>query len=406
MVLLISTAEVYSQTLSSVTFDGLTRTKESFLRGMIICKKGVPFDTLIIRQDEQTLKNLHLFFEVDAVWTENPDSNAYDVIFNIREAKYLYPLFSISGFQDQFKLIVGANHINISGKGDQLGFTRHSFSIFHNAPRHKNLKTGHELAFSKYSSVEPLYFADTTSIFNFDNYAASAGAFFWLSKKWRANVGGMLMYESYVQQDSAFTDLGMTDFSFYKYQIRTRMSYININQHYEFRDGLANDLFFETIQTQGFPDASFFKLTNEFRWMKRTSYRGNLAFRNRVGISTNNFGPFSPFVIDGFINVRGAGNRVARGTAELIGNLEYRFSILPNKFFFFQILAFSDYGTLRPAGDKLSAMFEPENQHFYLGGGIRIHTRFFYNTTLRLDYSISPLDVDKRGFIFGFGQFF
>ena len=401
-----------AQTVNSVKFEGLTRTRESFLRSLILCKEGSQFDTIQIRKDEQELKNLQLFFEVDASWKEVVDSS-YDITYTIREARYLYPIFSIGGFQDQFKLIAGANHINISGKGDQFGaqyqyYDRHSFSVFYNAPRHKNLKTGHETSFSKYSTVEPLYFSDTVSIFNFDNYALSVGGFYWITRNLKVGLGGMGMYERYMKTDSAFIDIGggMTDFRFYKYQIRTQLTYNKINQHFEFRDGIANNLFFETIQTHRFPEASFFKATNEFKWLKRTSYRGNLGFRSRLGIATNNFSPFAPFVIDGFINVRGSGNRVARGTAELIGNLEYRFSFLPNKWFFFQAVAFTVYGSLRPPGESFASMFEEQNQYFFLGGGLRVHTRFLYNMTLRLDYSFSPVDASQRGFTFGFGQFF
>jgi outer membrane protein assembly factor BamA len=378
---------------------------------MIKCEVGMEFDSTLFKEDEQILRNLNLFFNVDGKYVWNEALPGWDITFYIKEAKYLYPIASISGFEDQLKLQLGANHINFSGKGDQLGFLyqyydRHSFSLFHNAPRHRNLKTGHELALSKYSTVEPLYFVDTVSSFNFDNYSFSAGGFYWLNRHWQMGTGGMVMYERYRQLDSAFTELGMQEFTFFKYQIRTKLMYTDVNQRFEFRDGKSVEFYVETIQTPGVDGASFFKGINEFRWYKKLGNRGNMAFRNRLAIATNNFSPFSPFVIDGFINVRGAGNRVARGTAELVANFEHRHTIYRHKWFLFQAVAFSDFGTLRPPGGKFEEMFEPEAMHFFVGSGLRLHSRVLYNVVFRLDYGFSPLDTRRRGFSFGVGQFF
>lgn len=400
-----------AQKISSIDFEGLSKTNPQYLLSLIDCEVGKDLDTTILSNDMQTLRNLNLFFSVyrrlDV--TENGD---YDVVFLIEEAVYLYPILSISGFDDQLKVQVGGNQINFLGRAQSLGFLyqfydRHSFSMFYTAPRHRNGVTGHEAAIAKYSTVEPLYFADTVSDFNFDNYSVSLGGFYWPRERIRLGLGGMYFYELYEQRDNV--DLGpISDhvLEFQKYQIRARADYFGINSHYEFREGTSVSLYTETIQTRDVPNSSFVKSTVELSWFKRIGKRGNFGFHNKTGISTNNFSPFSPFVLDGFINVRGIGNRVARGTGELIINTEYRHTILSKKYFIAQLVGLADFGTLRPAGQSISTAFEREQTNLYVGAGLRIHSRWVYNSIFRFDYALDPFNPSEGGFVFGLGQFF
>lgn len=103
--------------------------------------------------------------------------------------------------------------------------------------------------------------------------------------------------------------------------------------------------------------ASFVKFTSDFTSYKNIWKRGNLAFHHKFGIATNNFSPFSPFVIDGFLNIRGVGNRIERGTAEHIINLEYRHTLFNKKYFTLQGIMFIDYGALRDAGQLIHQIF-------------------------------------------------
>lgn len=398
-----------AQVVETIEFEGATKTDTDYLRKLIDSKTGEPIDSVALAEDLQALKNLNLFFSVDHALVKNANGN-YDLVFKIDEAVYLYPILSISGFQDQLKVQAGANQINFLGRAQSLGFQyqyydRHSLALFYTAPRHANRKTGHEAAVAKYSTVEPLYFSDTVSSFNFDNYSVSLGGFYWLGRKLRLGLGGMYMWEKYEQIDDADIGLGVKEFAFNKYQIRFRSDYMGINQHFEFMDGVSFSFYSETIQTEDVPDASFFKSTTELKYFKQIGKKGNLGFRNRLGISTNNFSPFAPFVLDGFINVRGIGNRVARGTGELILNAEYRYTLLKKKYFIAQIAGFADYGALRDAGQDWTTLFNG-NTNVFLGGGIRLHSRFIYKTIFRVDYSVNPTNTSERGFTFGLGQFF
>ena len=397
----------------TISFTGLTRTNESFLRGIIQLKEGAVFSDTLLDEDVFLLKNLNLFFDVHGTAT-NVSPASVDVVFKIKEANYIYPILSASGFNDQLKLQLGVNDINFLGRAQSFGilyqfYDRHSFSLFHTSKRHINNKTGHELALAKYSTLEPLYSFDTVSNFNFDNYSASAGGYYWLGKYLNAHLGGAYMYERYNQQDNGFSiGGGKTSFAFHKHQLRSSVNYDKVAHVYERRDGFAWKVYGEWIYTYGneSKDARFLKLLIQQRWYKLVGEGGNLAVGTRFGLATNRQSPFSPFVLDGFLNVRGIGNRIERGTAELIGNIEYQQRIIQHKYVTVQLAGFSDYGALRSPGLSFASSLSTSTPNLFVGGGIRLHLNVFYKTSFRLDYSVNPFLRDQKGVTFGFGQFF
>ena len=413
----LSICSSYASSVDNISFKGLTLTKESYLRKLISLHKGDEFEQKYLDEDIFLLRNLNLFFSADGEVTEI-DSSKVGIVFIIREANYFYPIFSISGFKNQLKIQAGANHINFLGKAQSFGalyqyYDRHSFSIFHSAKRHANNRTGHVMALSKNSTVEPLYFpsdpismADTVSFFDFNNYSASLAGTYWLKQYLNLGVGGSLMFENYHQRDDAFLNYSIMDFSFYKHQVHASLTLSKIENTYERKQGALCMVYGEWINTYSENAPSFMKLLVECGWHKLVGERGNLNNRAQFGIATNNYSPFAPFVLDGFINVRGIGNRVERGTASLVLNTEYRHTVWKHKYVTFQAAGFIDYGTLRQPGDSFDDFLSRDEQHIYTGIGIRAHLNVFYKTSLRLDYSVNPTDVTQRGFTFGFGQFF
>ena len=196
------------------------------------------------------------------------------------------------------------------------------------------------------------------------------------------------------------------DFSFYKHQLSASLNYNKVENVFERLEGTTGKIYGEWINTYSPNTPSFLKLLFECTWNKLISENGNFSARTKFGVSTNNFSPFAPFVIDGFLNIRGIGNRVDRGTASFILNAEYRQSFWKHKYFTLQAAAFVDYGTLRSPGDNYDGYFPMSEGNIFTGVGIRAHLNVFYKTCLRLDYSISPVDATQRGFTYGFGQFF
>lgn len=405
----------FSQEIKSIHFEDLKRTKSDFLARCIDLNSGDVFDEEEIKKNAQHLRNLNLFLTVEYRIVDI-DSVSKAVYYTIEEANYTYPIFSFGGFDEKLNLTLGAGDNNFSGKAQSIGFLyqfydRHSFKFYHNSMFLGKTKFGHELAIGKQSTLEPLYFGNTTSLFNFDNYHLSVGTYYWLSRNLKVGVGGMLMYENYKNRGIDLSMNGMEinfndQFNFFKFQVRSVIHYNKLNYLYERRFGIQNTLFAETIQTEGYPLASFFKASNDFKYHQLIGKSGNLNFRNRIGLATNNDSPFSPFVIDGFINVRGSGDRVARGTGELIFNIEYVHTILRHKWFYCMLNAFSDIGYLRAPGKGIMEMFEQQNAYYFSGVGVRFHSRKLYNSLIRIDYGFNLQNTTQNGLIFGFGHFF
>jgi hypothetical protein len=76
---------------------------------------------------------------------------------------------------------------------------------------------------------------------------------------------------------------------------------------------------------------NFVTVFNDFRFFKQMGKRFNWANRLRTGIATNDENPFAPFVLDSYLNIRGLGNRVDRGTGSIVINTEMRYTLFDRR---------------------------------------------------------------------------
>ena len=106
--------------IDSVRFEGLTRTKADYLERIVKSKPGLECDSIRVIEDVCLLRNLNLFFNVESR-IDRKSEGYVDVVFIILEAKYIYPIFSVSGFKGQLKVNAGVNHINFLGRAQTLG---------------------------------------------------------------------------------------------------------------------------------------------------------------------------------------------------------------------------------------------------------------------------------------------
>jgi len=394
--------------ISSITFSGLTKTKKAYLFKLIETKEGQVFDSIQLSRDIHLLKNLNLFFDVSSEIERT--NKRVDITIRLKEAYYIYPIVSLSGFKDQLKLRAGINFINFLGRAQNMGFIyqfygRHSFTLFHSQKRHSNRLTGHNFSVSRNATVEPLYENDTLSFFNFDNNSVSLGGHVWLNDQIKFGIGGQYMMEKYEQLDQGFF-IPETTVNFQKYQLRSLLEYNTTQYTYEYIEGTKALLYIESIFTKDHPEASFTKFIAQANHYVKIRERGNFAGKLSMGIATNNISPFSPFVLDGILNIRGIGNRVERGTAEIIANIEYRNLFVSQKYFSIQGAIFADYGTTRMPGSNFYSLFKRDQHYIFTGLGVRFHLKKWFKTCLRLDYSVNTVNIKQHGFTFGFGQFF
>jgi len=403
------------QVVSNIQFEGNKKSKESFLRMQLDIKEGSFYDSLILEQNIQFLRNTNLFFDV-SYRLDSINDREIKVTFLLSEVITIFPIIANGGSSEKLNFTLGLSDINFRGKGNTLGivyqyYDRHSVKVYHISPRHLNNRTGHELFVGKYSTIEPLYFDNKKAFFNFDNYHLSSAVYLWLNRYWKLSLGGALFYEKYANRSEVIMSTNYNvipgqKFDFFKYQIRTGANYKNIEYIYERKKGIWNQLNGESIVTHNYPGATFLKLTNELKSYFILGQRHNIFFRQFSGISTNNNSPFSPFVIDDFVNIRGIGNRIARGTALFTFNTEYLFTVLKANWFYAQVGAFYDLGYQRPPGLKLEDSFSANNTFQTAGLGLRLQSRKYYNTVFRFDYGWQLNDLSKGGFVIGLGQYF
>ncbi len=145
---------------------------------------------------------------------------------------------------------------------------------------------------------------------------------------------------------------------------------------------------------------------NDLHYYRRVGRRGNLAMRLRMGLSTNLNTPFAPFVLDSRFNIRGAGNRIDRGTGTLVLNVEYRYTIWQNDLFATQGVIFSDAGAWRNAGGRFDDFVNPDYIRHFVGPGFRVIYKKAFNAVFRVDYGFDLYQVGEQGLVIGFGQYF
>jgi outer membrane protein assembly factor BamA len=104
--------------------------------------------------------------------------------------------------------------------------------------------------------------------------------------------------------------------------------------------------------------------------------------------------------------MRGVGTTIDRGTASVVLNTEYRYTVIEKDWFVLQGNAFVDSGTWRNPGGDLSDLINADNIKVYTGLGIRLIHKRIFNAIFRIDYGVGLTKDATKGFVFGIGQYF
>jgi hypothetical protein len=401
---------ISQEIIKSIQFSGLEKTEETYLRYFIKSSENTRFDSLQVANDLQILYNLRLFSEVTLDISEYEEGKIIE--FRCTELFTLLPIISFGGVSDNFWFQVGALDYNLIGRGHTFGgyyrfYDRHSFAFFLKAPFFFSEHWGLAVDFGKFSTLEPAYISGDVIEYRVDRWNFTSGIAYNFSIYDRLEVGGGYLYERYAKNNfPEFRILPVPTFrEFSKYLIKLMLGNYYLNYNWQYVSGMANELNLESVTTAEYDDI-FWKALNISRVFIRIGNKGNLGFRLRLGVSTNINSPFVPFVLDNYINVRGSGNRVSRGTAEITINSEYRHTILENYFYAVQGVVFMDMSAWRPAAGSFSQMFTDNYNVTFGGFGLRLFFKQFYNFIIRVDYGISVTGNKGRGFVFGAGQYF
>ncbi|CAN5332781.1 hypothetical protein BH09BAC3_BH09BAC3_29160 [soil metagenome] len=391
--------------VTEIRFEGLTSTKISFLQQYVTSKIGESFDSVRLKQDQQRLLNLGILSEVKTVVTR--DGQDVILLFSCVEMVNTIPVFTLGQTAGTFWGRVGFQSLNFTGRGDKLFayyqyYDRHSVYLNYSTDRIGNSKWGLTSSLVKWATIEPLNTPEGIVRFNYTNYTGYVSAVRYLSYGETLDGGIGIVNERFESRDivrDEFPSIVQGDKLLSKLIFRS--NHLNYNVFHI--SGFYNQLNVEFIHSMN-GARNFVTVFNDFRYFKNISSRLNWANRFRVGLATNDPNPFAPFVLDSYLNIRGVGNRVDRGTGSLVVNSELRYTLFDGNKFAGQGVGFMDVGSWRKPGGDVSDFQKSENMRVFSGLGVRLIYKKAFDTMLRLDYGY---DYDKNaGWIIGIGQYF
>lgn len=407
-----------------VRFSGLARTQVPYLvmqsealqPGIVAdstvfwSSPGLPLRDALDRL-RQELTNLPAItsasYRVDSVAGE-----AVAVNWDINEARTVFPLLNIGGVKGNFFYMLGVNDIHFRGRGQNLTAFYQNIDGQHNYflglanPAWRNSRWGYQLISQRYAAIEPLFFPATVS-YIYANLSFEAGASYTTPNRHRFRAGISKFFETYEKTGAPPESPGPESLSLGKLLFKLSHNSRQVDYIWERLSGTINETVLQRVHTIG-SDDDFLIGWHDYRTYRLVGTRGNLAARLRAGVSTNVNSPFAPFVLDSQVNIRGSGNRIDRGTAQLILNLEYRHTAWRDQRdrFAIQLVAFSDLGTWRNPGGEFTDLWDESNLRHFLGGGVRLISLQAFNALLRIDYGVDVRNTVERGVVVGFGQYF
>lgn len=397
--------------IDAVEFQGLKRTQATYLKQFVQAARGIPFSDSLLQNDVQMLKNVASIG--NAEYRIDTSSTLFKVIFEVEEVRTLLPIVNFGGIKGNVWFQLGFTDINWQGKGQFFSASyqntdrRHAGNIYYRIPRINGTNWGFSASLSRWATREPLYFDEGAVNYDYDNNSAAVTVIRNFGFNRSLEVGGTYFVEKYAKSEQQFleTPPGPEDFTQPKLLSKIEYSENFLNYHFFYLKGLTWRITLQDVYNT--IDQSWFHLLQfEGRKYNRIGDKGNFAARLKLGISTNNDTPFAPFVVDSHVNLRGVGNRIDRGTAQAVLNLEYRQTIYESKKWGAQLVAFSDLGTWRNPGGELSDLWDSDHFREFLGGGVRLIYNKIYGAVLRIDYGIDIVNKEQRGLVIGLGQYF
>ena len=397
--------------IHQIQFLGIQKMKTSFLNNNIATRTKDELTLKIVQNDVQFLKNIpgikNAYYSLDTI------DNKIFLNYNIEEIHTLLPILNFGGIKGNLWFTFGISDNNWRGLGQtflayyQNNNGRHSGKLFFKTPQMNGKKLGFSLSLNKWSSEEPLFFDEGTVQYIYDNNGVAGSIIYAIDRNRSIELGGNFFNEKYFQStNQELSDPpGPKSFS--------QNKFLSSFQYYE------NFLKYNFFYLKGFE--WFIRYQNVYNAVDKTKFNSikfqvknfiqathttNIASRISFAVSTNNNSPFAPFVVDSHVNLRGVGNRIDRGTAQAIINLEIRQTIYHQKNWASQFIIFSDWGSWRNPGGQLSDVFDRSEFRHFVGGGFRVIYQNVFGAVLRIDYGIDIYNSNQRGLVLGLGQYF
>lgn len=405
------TNAVWGQELKSIHFEGLRKSRPQVLRQLLRTRVGSPVDLATIESDAQQLRNHNGIQSVE--YRLDTLEQGLALTFVMQEKLTLLPILGFGGVTGNLFFQLGFTDINWLGLGHQLAAFyqlndfRSNYSFYYRAPRLGGSQWGASVGFNRRATVEPLYFSQDTVFYDYDFLSFGGTAIYNLDRKHFLEVGGNYFIENYLKNARHENELTPGPEGLRAPKVLGKLIHVLDRRNYDYfyLDGFDNRLSYQFVYDSN-AENWFHMVLNDTRFFRKVGGGGNLALRTRLGIATNRMSPFAPFVLDSYVNIRGVGNRVDRGTGTLVLNLEYRQTLLDRPAFAIQGVVFSDLGSWRKPGGELSDFVNRNHFRHFAGGGLRGIYKKVFNATLRIDYGVDIYTPTERGFVVGIGQYF
>lgn len=406
VLILFASAAFAAKAQEGFTFEGNDRTKSEFL--LRVMNLPADPDSADIAEGVQELRNLPII--VDAHVRHDSSST----VISVDEGVNVLPIVLFGGVEGNRWYLLGVNDLNMGGRAIQgTAFYRnidgeHNGYLRIQAPYLGGSRWGGGVEVQRYAALEPLFFEQGAATYRYINHTAGLLASYAIDYRHRLNVGGSYLYEEYIALMGQEPLLEGIPVKAEKHKLLLKLQHrLNrVDLHTFESDGWAVRQDIQTISEFG-DDQPFVMYWLDVLGYKRTfGIRGNFAARLRLGISSNRVTPFAPFVLDSQVNIRGAGNRVDRGTAMAVANLEYRLNVWEGQQFGVQAVAFSDIGNWRSPGGTLDELVMQDKLAAFSGGGLRVIWKRSFQAVLRVDYGVNTQNPEERGWVIGVGQYF
>ena len=404
-----------SNIVSEISIKGNKRTKTAFLKRLAYVKEGSVLDSVRLAADERRFRLLpsvaSASYEVIPI-----EGNEYRIVYTVVENFAIIPGLNVTqDVNDDIAFRTSLFDFNFLGQNQIIGgfYSKNvfdSYGFFWEAPNLFTRKLGIGLNYQNNVLQEPVFFEDDRDVnFRFDSQAVEIRGFYELNFNNRFMLGLNIARENYSFLDGDLPEEIPLELGVDRISVVGSYEYNNITNEYQYVDGFRNIFTYSfTLDSEGDNDLlrNFFIGRNDTEYFKRVGARGNWANRLRLGFATNDTSPFAPFSLDNQINIRGVGNVVDRGTASVVLNTEYRYTLVEKGWFAMQSNVFIDAGTWRDPGGELGDLVEFTNSALFTGVGIRFIHRKIFNAVFRIDYGISLTDKVNSGVVFGIGQYF
>lgn len=408
LILFVSSEVTAQMVINSVHFDGLRRTKEVYLLQFVESVEGSELDSARLWRDKQRLANLEALSDVSFEVIQ--EGNGFQVRFKCEEFRTLLPIFSFGGIEENFWIQVGASEANLGGRGNKLTtyyqyYDRSSFATHLSLDRIKQSDWGMTINLIRWATLEPLYFGNSRVEYEYSNFTAGGSAIRHFNFTDKVELGGAIFTENYKKFTEGTFEGAPDEVDKQKLLGKISLVWNRLDYHFHYLEGWHNQLNIQTVQSLN-NDPAFYIFFHDLKKFARIGKKGNFASRLRLGLSSNEDSPFAPFVLDSYLNIRGVGNRVDRGTGVIIMNLEYRHTLRDKEQTTIQGVVFSDTGSWRNPGGDFSDFSDSDNFVLFAGGGLRFIHKKLYNGILRIDYGLNLQNPEINGFVVGIGQYF